>query len=329
MQIQNFNILDQYRLAYQNSKNHESRSIVATHSIKFDLACDLLCFDATCAMSSKIFLVVPSIFNSHEILMMGAPDDFITALRQYGTVYIIKWHEVRDTAFDLTSYTKLTVRIVMHLKALHNQVLELVGHCLGGVFSLAAGILCQDIVNSLVLLTCPWDFTYLQNYRALYNTLGLDESILYQNHVPAIYLQILFFLLHPDSLDQKLDFYRINQQVIEATNFFAVEAWQFSGHPLSKATYNQLMHQFIDDNILKENLWSVDNVYINPSLFKKPVMLVSGTKDKIVPYTASNILSTLFTNATLYKYDTGHIGYLIGSKKTKFFKELRRFIESN
>ena len=210
MQAQNLGIIDRYKLAYQNFKRSNSTSNDVTEIINFTPEYDLLRFPATHQSSSKIFLITPSIFNSHRILTIGRPNDLITLLSKHGTVYVIRWNEVTDTDFDLTSYTKLTAKTLRHIQTLHGQNIEVIGHCLGGVFSLAAAIICKEYVNSLILLTCPWDFTYLQNYRTLYQRLGLDESILNQDYVPAIYLQILFLLLHPKSLDQKLDFYRIH-----------------------------------------------------------------------------------------------------------------------
>ncbi len=324
--MQNLNIIDQYKLAYQNSKRPQSHPKAARRIIAFNSESDLLKFESTNAQGNKVFLVTPSIFNSYEILTIGAPGDIITALSQHGDVYVLKWREVKNPDFDLTSYTKVVADVVLYLSNLCNTHIELVGHCLGGVFSLAAGIMQQEKVSSLILLTCPWDFSYMQNYRASYKMLDLDESILNKGYIPSIYLQILFFLLHPQSLDQKLDLYRLNQQTIEETKFFEIEAWQFSGHPIPKAAYDQLMAKFIDENILLNNLWNIDNWPIDPSLFKKRVMLVSGTRDKIVPFNSTRALGALLPDAVIKKYDTGHIGYLVGSKREKFLEELEEFV---
>jgi polyhydroxyalkanoate synthase len=324
MRLSHFDVIDQYRLAYQRAQRYHTSNDPDMDNIAFNAECDLGYFLPTDTQVHKIFLVIPSIFNSHTILTTGKPDDMVTNLRKYGLVYIIKWNEIKRPDFDLTSYTRIVVEVIRYIQSLHNQNIELVGHCLGGIFSLAAGIISQGSINSLTLLTCPWDFAYLQNYRAFYRMLKLDEVILNQTHVPTVYLQILFFLLHPKSFDQKLDMYRAHHESMD-TNFFDIEAWQFSGHPIPKSAYDQLMNQFIDDNILMRNLWYVDGIKIDPMLFRKRVLLISGTMDKIVPSCSTNTLRIALPNKVVRQYTTGHIGYLVGSSRKTFIQDLIEF----
>lgn len=138
-------------------------------------------------------------------------------------------------------------------------------------------------------------------------------------------MQILFFLLSPESFEQKLDFFQENQKDIATSKFFEIERWQFSGHAISRKTYDDLMNHFIDDNILVKKLWIVDQIVIDPSKIKLPIMIVSGSKDKLVPTYSSSVLSGF---GDLFEYNSGHIGYLVGSQRKQFVEDLAAWIEN-
>jgi len=332
-------IFEQYQQKYQSAKN--KKPYPYTKQISFNKACNILFFEG---QGYETFLIVPSIFNSHEILTIDAPNNMVTNLRKMGSVYLIEWLEVDDKDFGLADYAVVVAEVLKavvcfprtsHAKIRGSQEaheilassprdpIHLIGHCLGGSLSVAASLIHQEYVGSLILLTTPWNFGHLLPAKTLYDSLELAKAVEGLDHIPAIYMQILFFLLSPESLEQKLDFYQANCEDIDNSNFFEIERWQFSGHPIPRKAYDDLMDGFIDDNILAKGLWSVDGIVIDPGKLLMPVMIVVGKKDKLVPKSSCGILSSL---AKVFEYNSGHIGYLVGSQRERFMRDLKEWI---
>lgn len=286
--------------------------------IPFSKVCNILFYEGE---GDEAFLIVPSIFNTHEILTLGSPLDMITCLRKTGSVYLIEWLEVEDKDFGLDDYALEVAKVLEGYHAIH-----LIGHCLGGNFAIAASIIHPELVKSLILLTTPWDFGHFAAPKALYNTIGLAKAVEGFDHIPPIYMQILFFLLSPESFEQKLDFYKANHGYIEGSKFFDVERWQFSGHSIPRKAYDDLMDRFIDGNILANGSWALDGVVIDPAKLSMPVMMVTCNKDKLVPKSSGGIL---FGCSKVFEYNSGHIGYLVGSHREQFLKDLMAWIKNS
>lgn len=318
---------EQYRLDYLKSSIKSAYKAQAHSTENFDTLCSIASFLPLKDDAKQVFLIVPSVFNSPDILFIGSPDDIITQLRNFGIVYLVEWQEVHDSTINLNDYALSVAEILKVLVLKHHQEIDLVGHCLGGNLSLAACVINQKSVSSLLLLSTPWDFSYLTKASEIYGNLGISASIANLEKVPALYFQILFFLMQPESFRQKLDYYYAKQDQLNKEEFFAIEDWQFSGYDLPKALYNQLMEEFICLNIMAKKCWVIGENIIDPSLIKKPVMMVIGTKDKIVTAESSRALCDIISSVTLFEYDTGHIGYLVGSQRQNFMLDLKKWIK--
>lgn len=314
--MKNSDIFSKYREEYRALQKPASYPFCK--KIPFSKVCNILLYEGE---GDEAFLIVPSIFNSHEILTLGSPLDIITCLRKTGCVYLIEWLEIEDKDFGLDDYALEVAKVLEGYHTIH-----LVGHCLGGNFAIAASIIHPQLVKSLILLTTPWDFEHFAAPKALYNTIGLAKAVEGLDHIPPIYMQILFFLLSPESFEQKLDFYKANQGNIESGNFFDVERWQFSGHSIPRKAYDDLMDRLIDDNILAKGLWIVDGVAIDLNRLEMPIMMVVGKKDKLIP---SSSLGIFLEIGKVCEYDTGHIGYLVGSKREIVTKDLMEWLTAH
>jgi polyhydroxyalkanoate synthase len=315
---------EQYKLDYIEFYNQKNYQDHATTKISFDNFCSILYFSPLATMTKRIFLITPSVFNSPNILSIDHPNDLITNLRHLGAVYLVEWQKILDPAVNLNNYATILANVLESISVKHNQAINLIGHCLGGNLTIATSILKPNLVSSLVLMSPPWDFAYLHKAHNIYLQLKLNEAIESLDQAPAIYFQLLFFLMQPESFEQKIDYY--SKQTLNKASFFAIEHWQFSGHALPKALYNQLMEDFIKNNIMLKNQWIINNNIINPALISKPVSIIIGTKDKIVASSSSKTLCDIIPNSTLFEYNTGHIGYLVGSQKEHFMIDLNKWI---
>ncbi|MFU7503032.1 MAG: hypothetical protein ACE1S7_06535 [Candidatus Tisiphia sp.] len=70
-----------------------------------------------CIISKKrIFLVIPSIFNSPEILFLAKSKSFVDNLRHCGEVFLVDWFEVDEADYLLEDYVKRVVKIISNLR---------------------------------------------------------------------------------------------------------------------------------------------------------------------------------------------------------------------
>lgn len=263
-----------------------------------------------------VFLVVPSIFNSPEILFLNRGErNFIDYLKQLGDVYLIDWLEVKDADnHSLNEYVIEAVKVIKHLHDKTGNVINLIGNCIGGNIALAAAVLEPKHIKTLTLLTTPWDFSHFSLATLLHKSFNFDGLIGPLSHVPKIYTQILFFLLFPHYFNAKLaKFFTSSGK--NRRLFFEVENWLISGHNLPKATYFQLIEKVLTANMFADKQWVINGKTIDPGLFTKPVCQVVAKDDQMVPLSSILPLQRCFKNSILLDTEGGHISYLLDKKK--------------
>lgn len=269
---------------------------------------------------NRTFLVIPSIFNSVEILFLSKSQSFIDNLREYGEVFLIDWFEVDDTNYLLDDYVNRVVEIIAKLKQKKSQI-DLVGHCLGGIIGLAASIMAPKNIRTLTLLSTPWDFSHFITIRTIYQYLKMDSYLQDAPIIPKLHIQILFFLLFPNYFNEKIDKFFSMSDTKEKDLFFRVENWLLSSIDLPKGVYRQIMDEIIMDNMLANGKWVINGTVINPALIDVPVYLVAANQDEIVPKSSVLSLHGLLKESTMFEVDGGHISYLINDKVHNLFKE--------
>jgi len=199
--------------------------------------------------------------------------------------------------------------------------INLIGHCIGGNLAIAAKIIVPKKVETLTLLTCPWDFSHFFYIRMLHRYLKLDYYIENLPIIPKIHIQILFFLLFPNYFNVKLNKFFSLTSMEEYELAFRIENWLMSGNNISKGVYNQIMQNILDENMFINLKWKIDNFIIDPSLIDCPVYIIGAEDDQIVPKSSYLSLQKSFKNSKLINITGGHISYLINNKLDRLFKE--------
>lgn len=305
----------------------------AIERIDFSKSCQILYYRTT-NVEYKInsdddeitFLVVPSIFNSPEILFINQGNGFIDNLKHLGDVYLINWLKITEPAHSLNEYTQEVIEVLNFLKKKSAKTINLIGHCIGGNLALAASIIRPDFINTLTMLTSPWDFSNFSAISMVNKYINLDDQVRSLTNVPKIYIQIIFFLLAPEYFANKVGkFFKIICQDRKRL-FLAVEHWLMSGNSLPKATYFQIKDEFIMNNIQPNTKWIINGKIINPSLLRKPVCLVIAENDKIAPSNSILPLNQVLKNSTILQVKGGHIHYLISEKNVDFFKRYKTWL---
>ncbi|WP_342270695.1 alpha/beta fold hydrolase [Rickettsia endosymbiont of Orchestes rusci] len=268
---------------------------------------------------NKTFLIVPSIFNSPEIFFLSRDKNFIDNLRECGEVFLIDWSEVKNPEYLLDDYVRQVIEIIDKLKKRGITSINLIGHCLGGNLAIAANVIAPGSIQTLTLLTTPWDFSHFFYIRQFHRYFDLDYYVDNLPVIPKIHLQILFFLLFPNYFNVKLDKFFSLTSLKEQDLAFRIENWLMSGNSLPKATYYQIMQNILDDNMFANLRWKINNTVIDPGLINQPVYIVTANNDQIVPKSSILSLHRLLKDSTLLEVEGGHISYLVNNKLVKLF----------
>lgn len=292
----------------------------------FMLLCEKICRPEEQKRNS--ILIIPSIFNSPEILSIGSKSNLITELSSFANVYILNWLEIKEKNHSLNEYAIETLLAIEIVANFTNQSIHVLGHCIGGNLVIAATILNPNLSKSLTLLTTPWDFGHFKSQYYLQSFLALDKNIDSLDTVPKIYIQILFFLLQPEYFQMKLKRYSLLNSKEERELFFSIERWLMSGHNLSQGTYTQLTQSFLHKNDLFNLNWKIGNITIDPKAIKIPVALIAADNDKITPIESVTPLHNQLKNSTMIIVKGGHINYLISEKLTAFISEYKNWHSS-
>ncbi len=259
--------------------------------------------------TENIFLITPSIFNSPEILFISKANNFIDNLLKQGNVYLIDWQESEKQLLFNDLVHELE-NIIEFLTEYANKKINLIGHCIGGNICLGAGV---TVVNSLTLLTTPWDFSHLQKFTFMRNNIDLKETIKDMDVIPKLYIQIMFFLMFPMQFNKKIEkYFTLPKNLREI--FLCTEHWLQSGIDIPKSLFIDIIDKFCINNECHNQKWIINDKVVHIKKLTMPVCIISARSDQIAPYQSIVSLQKELKNTTLIKVDGGHISYLINTK---------------
>lgn len=334
--MQNFNLIKieqfftDYRAHTLNFKVGSKHIHEASEILDFSKNCEILQFESSNFLNSRITLIVPSIFNSAEILFLNKQAHFVERMREFGRVYIIKWLEIKDSEFGLDDYVLEAVKVISDLHHKTCKKISLIGHCIGGNIAIAASLLAQvNLIEDLTLLTVPWDFSHFKHLSIFHEIFNLDEKLQTLNLVPAIYTKILFFMLAPDYYNLKIDKYFDLENAKDKQLFMEVEHWLMSGLSIPKATYFQIVRDIMSENKPAKKQWVIDNIKILYENLKFPVFIMIAKNDQLVPKSSILPLYDGIKNVNLMEANGGHISYLVGPALSEFFKQYSNWLKGD
>lgn len=263
---------------------------------------DLIYFDSLKNDCKRNFVIIPSIFNSPDILYFSKDNNFIKFLQKFGNCIILQW-KFNDTNPDISDITIEAKRIIGILDAR----IDLVGHCFGGTIAMAVSQL-SDRINSLTLLTCTQDLSHFSaaieiaekmNYHSLYSNV---------NKIPKIFFQIMFFLFLPQQFIEKINRYWEVKPECRA-QYLLIEFWLHSGVDISRRLYEDLISFFVRH----DKDWQIDGKTIKPDNINIPCFLTAARDDPLIPVEMVKQLSKRIKNSQFQVLKGGHLSYLINS----------------
>ena len=328
---------DQYKFEYDQfvkSKSSPRYSALSSEVSYTSEIVNLMRYESL-GPKNDTFLIVPSIFNSPEILFLSGEDNFVQNLRKNGEVYLVNWKEtykqlrVEDLVQELQ-------KIISFVRKNNKKNIHLIGHCIGGNICVVVTqhLNCRRLspfetrlsISSLSLLTTPWNFSHFGNLRLILENCGLESAIKDRELIPKIYVQIMFFLMFPSQYKEKIDKYfaltRDSRQL-----FLRVEDWLQSGISIPKSLYLQIIEEFCLNNIVYNKEWKVNGSIVDPKQISVPTCIIYAKKDQIVPYSSIVPLQKMIKNSTVIEVEGGHVAYLI-SPNPEFQQQYNNWLET-
>lgn len=269
-------------------------------------------------------LLVPSLINRAYILDLKAEASFARSLSKAGhAVYLLDW-DAPDTieySYTLNDYIARLRRAIRACTEETGTPVALVGYCMGGLLALAAALGIEERVDALVLLATPWDFHTERSAHS--RALGavtpiLTQSIARGNVLSADLLQTLFLGLDPMLGIKKFSaFSDLNEDDPAAEAFVALEDWLNDGVPLVNRVAQECLAGWYGRNDPYLGRWYVDGLPVIPAAWRKPVLNVIPSADRIVPPSSARALADAFGHGRTLSVPAGHIGMMAARNASK------------
>ena len=253
---------------------------------------------------------------AEHLVLGGRP----TYLVDYGEI------EFADRALGLEHWIEDVVPRAIRVASedAGGRPVQLVGWCLGGIFSLLA--LAGDPqlpVASAALIASPFDFSKvplvapLRPIAAVTGGVGITQLYRLLGGAPAPLVKrgyqmagIDKYLMKPWTVLSNLHDRELLAQIE------AVDAFMDRMHAYPGRTFGQLYHRFFRTNDLADGRFAVTGGTLDLADLRLPVLSVAGRGDGIAPVAACHHVAALLPNAQveLATAPGGHLGVLTGRR---------------
>ncbi len=266
-------------------------------------------------------LITYALINRYVMLDLEPGRSFVQNLLRFGLdVYLIDWG--RPSAAD--RYLDLGDYIDGYLDAALEQVrarsgadrVNLMGICMGGIFSLIYTALYPEKVKNLITLATPVNFD-VGNATLFLWAKEMDVDIMVDafGNLPGDLANILYLLAVPvDTVNKYVQFLAGMDDPDFVSTFLRMEKWIFDSPDMAGETFRQFFGEIIQKNLLIGNKLKVNGRPVDLSRIRCPLLNVYGKKDYLAPPETSLPLAAAVGSedtATL-GVDTGHIGIFVG-----------------
>ena len=272
-----------------------------------------------CGGTGRPVLLVPSLINPPDILDLDEEVSLASAVAAMERrALLLDWGPARPRdGLDLAGHVE---ELLIPLLRGVGEPCALIGYCLGGTMAIAAANLTP--VERVATLAAPWRFS-------AYPSDGLDAlarlweaskgSAAQFGVLPMEVLQSAFWSLDPRRTVAKFArFADLAEGSGEARRFVVLEDWANEGEPLPVPAARELIEDLFGQDVTGEGRWRVGGRIVTDRL-DRPVLNVTAANDRITPAASS-------PGETSVQVDSGHVGMVVGSARTKLHAALGQFL---
>lgn len=274
-------------------------------------------------------LIVYALINRHTMLDLQPGRSVVENLLKNGVeIFMIDWgYPTRKDQYQtiddhINGYMDNVVNFICKKKKI--SMINLMGICMGGTFSVIYSALHPEKIKNLVLTVTPTNFKTDKGLLHIWMKQTKTEflSDAYGN-MPGDLMNLGFLLLNPARLmiDKYVGFIRNMDNKSFVENFVRMEKWIFDSPDVPAATFKQFITDCYKQNLLIQNKLRINGTRVNLKNITMPVLNFYGEYDHLVPPEACEKITQKVGSADTEDicFKTGHIGIYVSSKYQREF----------
>lgn len=274
-------------------------------------------------------LIIYALINRETMLDLQPGRSVVETLISKGVdVYMIDWgYPTRKDQFltigdHVNGYIHNIVEEICKRSGV--EKINIMGICMGGVFSIIYSALHPHKVKNLVTTVTPTNFDTDKGLLNIWMK-NTDAEMLgdtYAN-MPGDIMNLGFLLMNPARLmiDKYVGFMQNvdNKQFVE--NFIRMEKWIFDSPDVPAATFKQFIVDCFKKNLLIQSKLEIDGEVVDLQKVDMPVINFYGKFDHLVPPEACETFTEAIGSSDKEDvcFNTGHIGIYVSSKYQQEF----------
>ena len=274
-------------------------------------------------------LVIYALINRETMLDLQPQRSVVESLLERGVeIYMIDWGYPtrKDQFLTIADHVNGYISDIVDFIRQRNQVdqVNIMGICMGGVFSIIYTALHPGKVKNLITTVTPTNFDTDSGLLNVWMK-STDAEVLgdaYSN-MPGDIMNLGFLLLNPARLiiDKYVGFLENMDNKGYVENFIRMEKWIFDSPDVPAATFKQFITDFYKKNLLIQSKLMIDGERVDLSKITMPVLNFYGKFDHLVPPEACNLFTSRIGSVDKEDicFDTGHIGIYVSSKCQREF----------
>jgi len=268
-------------------------------------------------------LVIPSMINRAFVMDISLRESRMRWLARNGfRPFLFDWGDPgpREAHFRIATYLDRRLRpgLAAVRRACGGQRVHLAGYCMGGPIALALAAGEPQATGRVATLGTPWDFAHFPEHaRFRENRKGLEAALMTMaalfGTIPPQVVQSFFAMRDLESGARKFSRFGAGDAMdAAARRFVVIEDWLNDGIGLPLPVTLECFTEWLVDNSLVHGTWDIGGHPLDVGTIGRPVMVVAGTRDSVVPPASALPLVGALGQARLIEPQTGHLGLVLG-----------------
>ena len=204
------------------------------------------------------------------------------------------------------------------------EKINLMGICMGGVFSVMYSALHPEKIQNLVTTVTPTNFDTSEGLLYLWTKdMDPDDLIVNDGNLSGDVMNLGFLLMNPARLmiDKYVGFMDNMDKKDFVENFIRMERWIFDSPDVPGETFRQFITDCYQKNLLIQNKMKLDGKLIDLKKITMPLLNIYAKYDHLVPPSSAELLTSKVGSKDIEDLclDTGHIGIYVSSRFQKEF----------
>ena len=274
-------------------------------------------------------LIIYALINRETMLDLQPRRSVVESLLYRGVeIFMIDWGypTKMDQFCTIGDHVNGYIANIVNYICSRNGVdqVNIMGICMGGVFSIIYSALHTSRVKNLITTVTPTNFDTDKGLLNIWmqNTDAQSLCDVYSN-MPGDIMNLGFLLLNPARLmiDKYVGFMQNMDNKSYVENFIRMEKWIFDSPDVPAATFKQFINDLYKKNLLIQSKLEIDGERVDLLNITMPVLNFYGKFDHLVPPEACNIFTSRIGSQDKEDicFDTGHIGIYVSSKCQREF----------